>query len=63
MMDTFRARCLKAADELGITDREAFAREMENMLAEMLAFVRAGRGDATAAARHVARERGVVAPT
>jgi hypothetical protein len=62
-MTAFRERCLSAAAELGITSREAFAQDMESLLAEVVAFIRSGRGDAYEAVRHVACKRGVSVPS
>jgi hypothetical protein len=59
-MSSFRSECLSAAEELGLTDHEAFARDIEAILTDVLAFIRSGRGDAYEAVNYVTRERGRV---
>jgi hypothetical protein len=61
-MNSLRSNALALADEVGIPDREAFATDLQVMTAEIVDYIRSGRGSALEAVEHVASKRGLKLP-
>jgi hypothetical protein len=56
--ERLRANAMALADDLGI-DPEAFAEDIDEIMQDILYYIRSGQGDALDAVQHVARQRGV----